>query len=104
MQGDILWRGQGGEVAIWDMNTTQIAGGGIVPDNPGNYWTIAGTGDFNGDLRSDILWRGQSGELATWHMKGSAKLGPTNFLFSPGTYWTAEGAGDFNGDASPNNA
>ena len=29
-------------------------------------WTVAGTGDFNGDGRDDILWRNDSGALINW--------------------------------------
>jgi hypothetical protein len=38
---DILWRGQGAEVAVWEMNGTQIVNSGLTA-NPGSYWTIAG--------------------------------------------------------------
>ena len=48
---------------MWFMNGGTIAyqawpGGG----GPGLYWTVQGSGDFNGDGHADILWRGNSGE------------------------------------------
>ena len=33
-------------------------------------WTMAGTGDFNGDGMSDILWQDNSGDIAVWLMNG----------------------------------
>jgi hypothetical protein len=34
-------------------------------------WTVAETGDFNGDGKSDILWRNtSSGEIVIWLMDG----------------------------------
>ena len=38
---DILWRGQAGEVAIWEMNGSEITNTNLTP-NPGDYWQIAG--------------------------------------------------------------
>ncbi len=36
-------------------------------------WTIAGTGDFDGDGKSDILWRNsRPGEVAIWLMNGTS--------------------------------
>jgi hypothetical protein len=60
-------------------------------------WSIAGTGDFNGDGKFDILWRDASGDVAIWLMNGTqilqtAKIG--NVL----TNWFITETGDFNGD------
>ena len=33
-------------------------------------WTIAQTGDYNGDGISDLLWRDSSGNTAIWFMNG----------------------------------
>jgi hypothetical protein len=35
-------------------------------------WSIAGTGDFNGDGLSDIAWRDTSGNVAMWFMNGTS--------------------------------
>ncbi len=37
-------------------------------------WTIAGTGDFNGDRRLDILWRDNTGDVSIWLMEGTTVL------------------------------
>jgi serralysin len=71
------------------MNGSQIVGGGSTP-NPGNYWSIAGTGDFNGDGRTDILWRGQGAEVVVWEMDGSQIIGGGSTP-NPGSYWTIAG-------------
>jgi hypothetical protein len=62
--------------------------GGNMLLNPGNYWTVASTGDYNGDGTSDILWRGAGGEAATWLMGGNA-LAEANMLLNPSNYWHA---------------
>ena len=45
---DILWRHQGGAVAVWDIVNSQQAGYHFVAD-VGNDWHVADAGDFNGD-------------------------------------------------------
>ena len=101
-RSDILWRGQGGEVAVWSLSGGAVLPGaatGIVPGTPGGYWSVAGTGDFNGDGRSDVLFSGAGGAVAIWSMDGARPIGGgPSFLGGAGPYWTAVGAGDFNGD------
>ncbi|HZF76038.1 MAG TPA: FG-GAP-like repeat-containing protein [Acetobacteraceae bacterium] len=95
---DLLWRGAGGEVALWQMNGATVASHGWL-QNPGSYWSIAGTGDFNGDDAADILWRGAGGEVAIWQMAGVVRTAAATLL-NPGNYWTVAGTGDFNGDGT----
>jgi hypothetical protein len=69
-KSDILWRNSStGLASMWLMN-------GLALKNPtaeigwtyfycGTDWTIAGTGDFDGDGKSDILWRNTSTGLVT---------------------------------------
>ena len=64
-------------------------------------WTVAATGDFNGDGRVDILWRNTTnGALSDW--LGTANGGFVNndahAATSAPTSWTIAGTGDFNGD------
>lgn len=69
------------------MDGTRQTGGGILAFNPGSYWSIAGTGDFDGDLRSDILWRGQGGESTIRLMNGTSQAGGGMLDFNPGDDW-----------------
>jgi hypothetical protein len=47
--------------------TVSSAGGiGSVPST----WSIAGTGDFDGDGKTDLLWRDTLGNTAIWFMSG----------------------------------
>jgi hypothetical protein len=68
-EDSISRRDTGGNVAIWLMNgaqPVQTSGVGMAP----NTWSVAETGDYNGDGKSDILWRDTSGNVATWFMNG----------------------------------
>ena len=73
---------------------------GIATKRPaptvGLSWTVAGTGDFDGDGRSDLLWRDQrSGSNAIWRSGDAAQS-----LRMPmvALSWTIAAVGDYNGD------
>ena len=34
-------------------------------------WSVAATGDYNGDGQSDILWVDNAGNVGTWLMNGA---------------------------------
>jgi hypothetical protein len=107
--GDILWRSDGGQLALWDMSKNgAIAGSGFlsaggVPITPDASWNIAAISDFSGDGRSGVLWRNTSGQTALWTMNGStitssASLTSAGITVNPDPSWSVAGAGDFNGD------
>jgi hypothetical protein len=48
---------------------------GVLAVNPGGFWAVADTGDYNGDGRADILWRGADGRVVVWEMNGGAVTG-----------------------------
>ena len=72
---DILWRNSNsGEVYIWLMNGTTIAGQ-ASPETvaPSSGWVIQGVGDYDGSGRAGILWRNSSsGEVYMWLMNEAA--------------------------------
>jgi hypothetical protein len=97
---DLLWRHTvTGEVAMWFINgITQDPGPG-----PGhvasvaNDWTVAGTGDFDGDGKFDILWRRNNGEVAIWLMDAKTiKVAHSFGIVETG--WTIASTGDYNFD------
>jgi hypothetical protein len=96
---DILLQSTSGQAAIWEMNGTNVIGGGSAGPNPGPGWTDIGTGDFNGDGHADILMQNASnGQAAIWEMNGTNVVGGGPLGPIPGPSWHAIGTGDFNGD------
>jgi hypothetical protein len=113
-RSDIFWQTNGGALAIWEMNGTQIKAadflriGSTVVGTPGPDWHIVETGslpsDFDGDGSGDVLWWTDSGVLAIWEMNGTQikaadyiRMGSAA-LKAPGPDWHAENTGDFDGD------
>jgi hypothetical protein len=104
--GDILWRNTNGDTSIWLMtgNATQVSvlsatDLGQVPTD----WSVAQTGDFNGDGKADILWRNTDGDTSIWLMTSSGTqmqvLSATDLGVIPMS-WTIAGTGDFNADGN----
>jgi hypothetical protein len=80
---------------MWFMAGTTISSASGVA-NPGGTWTVAGTGDFDGDGMSDIVWRDSSGNTAVWLMNGAniAMAGGLGNIAA----WSIVQIGDYNGD------
>jgi hypothetical protein len=52
-------------------------------------WTIAETGDFNGDAKSDILlYHSASGSVGAWLMNGAAITSSVGIGSLPPASWT----------------
>jgi hypothetical protein len=103
-KADILWRHLGtGKNVVWLMNgTTILPGGGYLTKLSDQGWTVAGTGDFNGDGNSDILWRHTvAGKNVVWLMDGTTILPASGSLLKVADLdWTIVGTDDFNGDGN----
>jgi hypothetical protein len=72
------------------MNGAQLiesAGLGSAPV----MWSIAETGDFDGDGKSDILWQDGSGDVAIWFMNG-AQITQSAGVGTVPTAWSIQGA------------
>lgn len=90
----------------WLTNWLGTADGGFINNNNNAAtlfsldWSVAGTGDFNGDGRVDFLLRQTGGQLTQWLGNangGYTDNGPTaGIRFDPD--WKLVGTGDFNGD------
>jgi outer membrane protein assembly factor BamB len=104
-KADLLWRhGGSGEIVVWHMDGERLTAAAFTtpPVLADPAWTIAGTGQFDGDGKVDILWRHVlSGQLAVWYMDGLT-LASGTFTSPPGLSdlgWRIEATGDFNQDA-----
>jgi Ca2+-binding RTX toxin-like protein len=81
-KSDILWRNSvTGQAYIYLMDGLTISSEGLIgepytsSDHQQSYWSIAGTGDYNGDFKADILWRHTDGTAYVWNMNGLALIG-----------------------------
>jgi hypothetical protein len=61
-------------------------------------WSIAGTGDFNGDTISDILLSNTGNGVAIWFVNASGGIGSAAGVGTLASGWAIAQTGDFNGD------
>ena len=77
-----------------------VASGGITTTvTAASNFTVAGTGDFDGDGNADVLWRNSSsGANVIWLMNGLnvGSSGLTNYVTNAD--YSIAGTGDFDGD------
>src|SRR5207248_3187788 len=91
-----------GQVVIWFTNGTSVIGGGS-PGSVPSPWTIAGTGDFNGDGRTDLLWYNPTtGQVVEWLLNGTSVIGGGS-PGSAGSPWSVAGTAVIGG-GSPGSA
>ena len=109
-RADILWRNTGGTIVDWSMNGSSIVSSSVMSFagaavDVGASWSVAGTGDFNGDNKRDVLWRNTSGEVVVWQMNGGAIADSSHVTYGgvavkPDASWSVAGVGDFDGDGN----
>jgi len=99
-RSDILWRQDGGAVAVWTAAGDGFASSAYYHADPvPTSWRIAGTGDLNGDGKDDLMWQHEDGSLSSWQSDGFRFQEANYTRDSVGANWKVEGLGDFNGDA-----
>jgi methionine-rich copper-binding protein CopC len=79
-KSDILWRDSvTGDTRISLLNGISVVNdqaiGDAGSDYKASYWSITGTGDYNGDSKADILWSNTNGQTYIWNMNGLALIG-----------------------------
>ena len=101
---DLLWRHSvNGNLGSWRMRgTTMLSGDPLTPALVADAgWTIAATGDMNGDAYPDLIWQhAVDGSIAVWFMRGTTSIEarPLSPNRVADTNWKIVGTGDFDGD------
>jgi hypothetical protein len=102
-KSDIVWRSSTtGQSSVWLMNGASVNNGSGVTNLQfgDNSFTVAGTGDFNGDGNADIIWRNKtSGDTFVWAMNGINAVAGSGQIATVPPPWQIVGVGDFNGDS-----
>ena len=77
-------------MGIWFLNSSTVSATAGL-GNVSNVWSVAETGDFNGDGMSDILWRDTAGDVGIWFMN-SATVSATAGLGNVPNVWAVQSA------------
>ena len=100
---DLIWQYRAtGQLAMWTMRgttvtSTQMLNAPVVGDPA---WSVAGTGDLNGDGYADLVWQNSNdGTLSAWLLRGNQVLGASVLSYSGvNPRWKIRAVGDVNGD------
>ncbi|MBF0607005.1 MAG: VCBS repeat-containing protein [Magnetococcales bacterium] len=97
---DVLWRNTTtGDVYIWLMDGSKIAGGKLVMKAVPADWDIKAIDDFDGDGKADILWQNTTtGDVVLWFMNGLNIAGSGYAARGVPRNWQILTTGDYNGD------
>ena len=99
----ILFQGATGQNSIWQLQGTNLLGGGVANSNPGPDWTTIGFGNFystTGPAADFLLENTSTGQTSIWNMNGTNTVngGIVTDAGTPvtqGTDWRAVGTGQF---------
>jgi hypothetical protein len=73
------------------MSGGQVSSSVLVGNVP-SQWSVALTGDYDGNGMSDVMWRDTSGNIAVWFMNGALVVSATP-VGVVSTAWTIQSAG-----------
>ena len=93
---DALLQKNDGNVAIWQMNGTNLTGGGPSRRAPDRLGPPSEQGISMATVTPTSCFRATMGR-SVWEMNGTSMIGGA-VVADPGPTWTAIGTGDFNGD------
>lgn len=99
-QPDLLFQNTTtGQLAIWYMNGTTVAGAAYITPSQDPQWRCVGSGDFNGDGQPDLIFENvRSGQLVVWYLNGTAATNGAFIGIKADPNWQVVGVGDFTGD------
>ena len=99
---DVLLRHDAGTITNWlgQDNGGFFSNHAVSAYGLDNSWTVAGIGDFNGDLRDDLLLVHANGAVTNWlgQANGTYFSNHAAASYSLPAGWHIVGVGDFNGD------
>ena len=103
----LWWKQSTGEVIVYYTQYPVGGNGEFVGRTTQSFgpvsdlnWTVAATGDFDGDAVDDVLWHnGATGENVIWFMSSSRAIRNAQYTYTVSDLnWQVAGAGDFDGD------
>ena len=72
---DIVWRNDGGSMAVWIMNNGAVQNVATLPSLP-DPWVVGAIADMDGDGKVDIVLRNSANGLnAVWKIDGPTFVG-----------------------------
>ena len=89
-----------GRNALWFMDgPTMRDESGILPTVAGSSWSVAGSGDFDGDGHADLMWRNAAtGANHIWFLDGPSVTPTISTMSTVGGAWYVAAVDDFDGD------
>jgi len=95
---DVLWRGTGGDLWLWGVQSAAHATDAYVGIVADSNWEIRGQGDLDGDGTADLLWRHKlDGTVYYWRMVNGAPAAEL-YVATVDVAYDIVGTGDFDGD------
>jgi hypothetical protein len=89
---DIVWEDTSNDVGAWFLNDkldVPFFQSSTVYGTVPSQWSIAQTGDMNGDGTADLLWSDNSGNVGAWFMQGKT-ISAVAAYGNVGTAWSVQ--------------